>query len=251
MNHRVIPALFLSLAAAGTAVAQDDVFQGAQDADPMEPVEEPTWSAEVELGMVDTSGNTNTNTSNGSARVVHERDYWRHRGEIGALRAREEGVTTAERYTAAAKSDYKFRPRDYVFLALRYEDDRFSGYDYRASEAVGYGRKILDSDRFRLDAEIGGGARQERITDGESDQQGLGRLAGDFRWQLSETARFSQTLLLEVDGGTYTRSITGLSARVVESLSMRLSHEIRQNTDVPPYTEETDTITSVNLVYSL
>jgi len=250
MHHRVIAVLALGLAA-GTAAAQDDVFQGAQEAEPLERVEEPTWSAEVELGMVDTSGNTNTNTTNGAATVVHERDYWRHRGEVGALRAREEGVTTAERYTAAAKSDYKFRPRDYVFLALRYEDDRFSGYDYRASEAVGYGRKVLDSDRFRLDAEIGAGARQERITDGESEQQSLGRLAGDFRWQLSETARFSQTLLLEVDGGTYTRSITGLSARVLGNLSMKLSHEIRRNTDVPPETEDTDTVTSINLVYSL
>jgi putative salt-induced outer membrane protein len=250
MIRPTLPALALSLAASPVA-AQDEVFQGAQDAEPLERVEEPTWSAEIELGVVDTSGNTNTNTSNGSALVVHERNYWRHRGEIGALRSKEEGVVTAERYTAAAKSDYKFRPRDYVFVALRYEDDRFSGYDYRASEAVGYGRKILDSERFRLDAEIGGGARQERIEDGEETQEGLGRLAGDFGWQFSETARFSQTLLVEVDGGTYTRSVTGLSARVLENLSMKLSHEIRKNTDVPADTEDTDTITSINLVYSL
>ncbi|MGM0412961.1 MAG: DUF481 domain-containing protein [Pseudomonadota bacterium] len=250
MNYRVIPAVALGLTA-GSAAAQDDVFQGARDEAPLEAVEEPTWSADIELGMVDTSGNTNTNTTNGAATVVHERDHWRHRGDIGALRAREEGVTTAERYTAAAKSDYKFRPRDYVFLALRYEDDRFSGYDYRASEAVGYGRKVLDDDRFELDAEIGGGARQERIEDGERTNEGLGRLAGNFRWQISETAKFSQTLLLEVDGGTYTRSVTALSARVLESLSMKLSHEIRTNTDVPADTEDTDTVTSINLVYSL
>ncbi|SFD82605.1 putative salt-induced outer membrane protein [Thiohalospira halophila DSM 15071] len=250
MFRSSLPTLALCLATSPVA-AQDEVFQGTRDAEPLERVEEPSWSAEIELGMVDTSGNTNTNTTNGGATVVHERDYWRHRGEISALRAREEGVTTAERYTAAAKSDYKFRPRDYVFVALRYEDDRFNGYDYRASEAVGYGRKVLDSDRFELDAEIGAGARQERVEDGEQTNESLGRLAGDFRWQLSETAKFSQTLLMEVDGGTYTRSVTGLSARVVESLSMKLSHEIRRNTDVPADTKDTDTVTSINLVYSL
>jgi putative salt-induced outer membrane protein len=73
------------------------------------------WKAEAELGIVATSGNTETTSVKAHAGVVHEQGKWRHTGKVDALNTSDATRTTGERYALSGKSDYKFDARSYVF----------------------------------------------------------------------------------------------------------------------------------------
>ena len=72
-----------------------------------------------------------------------------------------------------------------------------------------------------------------------------------YKWHLSETSLFSQDLTIEAgDKNTYLESVTALSARLVGNLALVASYTIKNNSDVPPLTEKTDTYTALSLEYT-
>jgi len=209
------------------------------------------WSGHAELGAVWTTGNTEAESINAKSRLRYEEEAWRHTLQLEALKRSEERDTTAERYVGNFKSDWKFRPREYLFGALRYEKDQFSGYDYQSSVSAGYGRRVIDTDRTRLDMEAGVGYRQSRLEGGERDDDAILRGALFFEHRLSETARLGQDLLIQSgNDNTEIESVTSLTAAINAKLAMRLSLTAKHNTEVPADREKTDTITAVSLVYN-
>lgn len=208
------------------------------------------FGGEAELGMVTTSGNTNTRSVNAKVRLRYLSGPWRNEGRLEGLRTSDGGAVTAERYVVSGKSDYRFTSADYVFVTVRYEDDRFSGYDYQLSEAVGYGRRLVDDARVTLDLEIGAGGRHSRETGGRQRDEGILRGAAKLAWDVSPTARFTEDLLVESgESNTYTESVSGLSVRINSQFALKLSLTVKHNSDVPAGVEHTDTISAVTLVY--
>lgn len=208
------------------------------------------FGGEAELGMVTTSGNTNTRSVNAKVRLRYLSGPWRNEGRVEGLRTSDGGAVTAERYLVSGKSDYRFTSADYVFVSVRYEDDRFSGYDYQLSEAVGYGHRLVDAARVKLDLEIGAGGRHSRETGGRQRDEGILRGAARLAWDVSPTARFTEDLLVESgESNTYTESVSGLSVRINSQFALKLSLTVKHNSDVPAGVEHTDTISAVTLVY--
>lgn len=241
--------LFLLLPAAPVGA------QGLQSADLLdreeeEEGEERPWSLSAELGAVIVRGNSDTDSYNAKLGVGYEVHRWRHRAQLEALGASDDGATTAERYLAGHKSDYKLSERDYLFGALRWEKDRFSGYEYQISEALGYGRRLILTERHRLDAEIGPGARQSKVEGEDQENELIGRLGVAYRWSLSETSAFSEDLIVQSgESNTQTESVTALKLKINSRLAMKLSYTVKHNSDVPPEADKTDTTTAITLVY--
>lgn len=209
------------------------------------------WSAELGLGITMTSGNTDTSTVNGTGEVVYQVTQWRHSARAEALRSSAEGVETAERYLVTGKSDFRLDERNYLFGLLGYEDDRFSGYDYQANASVGYGRDLVQGPKVNANAELGVGARHNRLAEtDESDTEGTIRVAAALSWNISEVATFGQQLDSTIgEDLTVTNSITSLSTQVVGNLAAKLSVHVRYISDVPEGVEKRDTKTTANLVY--
>ncbi len=227
-------------------------------ADPQ--VADGSWKGDVELGIVTTTGNTETETINAKAKAVTEREKWRHTVSLESLNSSNGGDTTAERYVVNGQSDYKFSEHNYFFVMINYENARFSGYDYRVSEALGYGRRVIGKAALTLDLEIGPGARQSKLdsaarqskpnSDGSEDEFTL-RGAAKLAWKISDTSTF--TTDLSVDAGedtTVTKSVTALTAQINGSLATKITYTIKNTSDVPVAVEKTDTETAVTLVYS-
>ena len=209
------------------------------------------WQGEAELGAVVTSGNTKTQTINAKGKVVNNRESWKHTLTLEALNNASDEETTAERYLAAFQSDYKMSDLDYLFVLINYEDDRFSGFDYQVSEALGYGRKIINRPDLALSVEGGPGARQTKLEDGDSDNEFMFRLGGFLTWKLSEQAVFGQVLTSDIgEDITITKSITSLKAQVANNLAMKVTCTAKHTSDVPPDTKKTDGETALTLVYN-
>lgn len=208
------------------------------------------WKGAGEIGYVATTGNTDTSNLTARLGVTNERDHWRHNLALEALNTQDDGDTTAERYLATWQSDYRFSENEYLFGRVAYEDDKFSGYEYRITETVGYGRRVLDRRNMTLDLEAGPGARQSKLEDGNTENEFVARLAAHYAWQISEHAKFTEDLSSDIgEDATITKSVTGLKAKINGNLAMKVTFTVENTSDVPDGVDKTDTETAVTLVY--
>lgn len=218
----------------------------------------PPWSGEASAGVVVTTGNSESSTANAKGEVVYASKLWRNTSSAAALRSEQtdaltgDDVVTAERYALGNKTDFNFTDRDYAFLALEFEKDLVGPVRERTSETVGYGRKILTGPAHLLEAELGAGARQteaQGTREKFNDAIGRGRLA--YKWNFSETSHFAETIKVESgDSNTTSESVTELRLSLVGKLFALASYTVRTNSDVPPDTKKTDTITAFSLGWS-
>ena len=210
------------------------------------------WQGEVELGFVTTRGNTDTDSLNAKAKVVNEREIWRNSGRIDAVNNATDGVRNAEHYFAVVKSDRKFSEVSYFFASLNYDDDRFSGYDYRSALAIGYGRNVIKREGLALDLELGAGARRSRLDDAtDAEDEGIVSGAMRINWQFSTVAEFGEDLSVEAgEISTITRSITSVKSTVAANIALKVTVTAQYTSDVPPTIKNSDVETATTVVYS-
>jgi len=121
----------------------------------------------------------------------------------------------------------------------------------QVSETIGYGRRLLDSERQMLALEGGAGAKQTDVVTGEALDEAIVRGAIDYILHISESSEFNQKLLIEQgDENRYTESTSALKARLIGNIALVLSLVIKQNSDVPVGIEGTDRFTSISLEYA-
>jgi putative salt-induced outer membrane protein len=208
------------------------------------------WDGEVELGYVQTTGNSETRTANLGFKALYLRNKWSHEIKASGFQSTDRGTTTAERIDGRYRAEYKWHERDYLFGSFRYEDDPFAGYEPRTTQVVGYGYAVLVKPTLKLDVEGGVGARQTRGTNGVDTDEGILRGALKFLWKISETSEFTQDLSVEAgDENTVTESNTALKLKINSVLGVRLALNIQNNSKVPDGIEKTDTKSTVSLVY--
>lgn len=218
----------------------------AQDAE-----EESPWSGKATLGYLATSGNTENSNLNTGFELGYAPGKWAHLLSARAIYAAENDVTTTEAYELAFKSERSLTDHDFLFGRLGWRKDRFSSYESQFSQTVGYGRRLINRDAHKLNAEIGVGSRQSDLVDGTSENEFIVRGGLDYRWILSETAEFTQVLSVESGStNTYSESITALKASLLGELALVASYTIKNNSDVVPGTEKTDTYTALSLEYA-
>ena len=206
--------------------------------------EQSPWSGKATLGFLATSGNTDNSNLNSGFEVGYRTGDWQHLFDAQAINASEDNATTAEAYELGWKSERNLSENNFVFCRLNWRKDRFSGYDTQFSQTVGYGRRLIDTDDHKLNAEIGAGARQSDLVDGTEESETIIRGGLDYAWKLSETTEFRQDFVVESgSANTYLESVTALSARLVGNLALVASFTVKNNSDVPLGTEETDTFT--------
>jgi putative salt-induced outer membrane protein len=208
------------------------------------------WFGNVKFGYLATSGNTENSNLNTSFQLGYGAGNWVHTFDAFAINASENKVTTAEAYELGWKSERSLTEKDFLFGRLNWRKDRFSGYPKQFSQSVGYGRRLIDKAPHTLNVEIGGGARQAESADGLTENDMILRGGLDYKWQFSETAAFTQDFVIESgQNNTYLESISAIKARLIGDLALVASYTIKNNSDVPPGTEKTDTYSAVSLEY--
>jgi putative salt-induced outer membrane protein len=213
--------------------------------------EQSPWSGKATLGYLATSGNTENSTLNTGFEVGYTFGQWAHLLEAAAISASENEVTTAEAYDLGWKSERKITDHDFLFGRLQWRKDNFGAFDTQFSQTVGYGRRLIDNDTHELNAELGVGARQSELQIGGKEDETIFTAGAYYKWQLSETAGIRQDLTVEVGNeNTYMESVTAISAKLLGELALVASYTIKNNSDVPPLTEKTDTYTALSLEYS-
>ena len=210
------------------------------------------WQPKAELGIVNTTGNSDTTSVNGRFALRGEDEFWTHDYYLAALRAESEDELSANRYEFGAKAARKFGERHYLGGAARYEDDDFAAYDYQATLALNYGFWALKDDKRSLQLEGGPGLRRAQLAEtGETESSAMLRGYLDYQHQLTDSTRFYNTLLVEgAQDNSFLQNDIGIAVSINRSLALKAGFQARHNTDVPVDRKRTDTLTSVNIVWS-
>ena len=209
------------------------------------------WSAKGDVGASFASGNSENQAASANLDVKYEVDRWQHGFGFSGNYGNDGDVATAQRWEFRAQTQYAYTERAYAFGAVRYEDDRFSQYDYQATLSAGLGYKIVDTERTKFWVQGGPGYRRAEVREtGETEDGVVFRGDAGFEHQLTATTKVVDKFLVEAGpDNTYLQNDLGLEVTITGSLGLRVGYQVRHNTDVQPDVEKTDTLTTIGLLY--
>ncbi len=239
-----------SLAVSGAASAQN---KGTDEAK--------VWQTSAELGAITTSGNTVGTSITGKIDARQELESWSNQYILSAFFKEDEKTDadgnrfserSAERYLISAKGAYKLAvEHDNLFVIGTHTSDKFGAFEKYNTLAVGYGTRLYQTEKQHLDVEIGPGYVFGTRATGETEKGLIVRGAAAYKWQISESAAFSQTLSIEYgDDNTRTIAETALTAKINGAMQMKAAFLVQNDSDVQADKKNTDTQTSLTLVYS-
>ncbi|MDG2527030.1 DUF481 domain-containing protein [Stenotrophomonas sp. HITSZ_GD] len=224
------------------------------------------WSGSSgELGFASAHGNSSTESFNGRLKGRYTDGDWIHSLDLFGMRSSAEYTvtaddgsttrerqTTAERYTAAAGSALQLGEHRQLTATGRYETDDFATYDRLATFGIGYGTRLLDWQNFYLDAQIGPGVRRAHDAVEDREETGLiGRGLFDLKYTITPNTDLVNTLLIESGSyNTYAQNDFGVQVAMNQRFALKAAWQMRHNSDVSDDSKKTDTLTTVNLVYT-
>ncbi|WP_305804278.1 DUF481 domain-containing protein [Stenotrophomonas sp. YIM B06876] len=224
------------------------------------------WSGSGgELGFASAHGNSNTESFNGRLKLRYSDDDWVHSMDLFGLRSSarytetaDDGSivrrqqTTANRYTASAGSALQLGEHRQLTATVRYESDDFATYDRQGSFGLGYGTRLINTDRLYLDAQIGPGVRRSHnATTGENRNGFIGRGLFDLKFAITDNTDLVNTLLVESGSyNTFAQNDFGVAVNMNEHFALKAGWQARHNSIVADDKRKTDTLTTMNVVYS-
>lgn len=247
-----------------TALAQDSVSTTGGEASPQAPR---VWDVEVDLGLINTSGNTETTSLQAKLDAKQTLEKWENQYILSTLYKEDQveqddgtKVTekTAEKYFGSLKSAYLIGvEKSYLFGYVSHTHDEFGAYRKYTTLALGYGDWLYSSPNVQWFVEAGPGYFEgEKVDEMNGDAYitetgAILRAATELVWKITSNSEFKQLVSVE-SGSDNTRTISesSVSANITNAMKMKVGINIANDSDVAPDKEKTDTTTFVNLVYS-
>ncbi|SBV37034.1 conserved exported hypothetical protein [uncultured Stenotrophomonas sp.] len=278
MSLRV--SLFLPLLLCAPSAWADDASDAAAMTSP--------WSGSGgELGFASAHGNSTTESFNGRLKLRYTDDDWVHSMDLFGLRSSAEYTetaddgstsrkrqTTANRYTAGAGSALQLGEHRQLTATVRYERDDFATYDRQGSFGLGYGTRLIDGERLvldtqvgltlllgapratpvisALDTQVGPGVRRSHEAATDEERTGLiGRGLFDLKFGITDNTELVNTLLVESGSyNTFAQNDFGVSVAMNSHFALKAGWQARYNSDVTEDKRKTDTLATMNVVYS-
>ena len=232
------------------AHAQDDASEG--------------WSGEGSLSAGVTTGNTETTDLGLGVDVARTMNLWTIGLQATADYGETDGAETKNRIFLGANLDRQINDRLFGFGQLSYEQDEFSGFDSRAYIGGGLGYEILTGDVTTWTVRGGPGVKIDEIeavldttvtpaaviTPATTEESFGASAQSNFAHQFNDNVGFTNdTTVLYAETSTQIGNIAAITASLTDTLSARVSFEVRHDTDPVEGFEDTDTISRVSLVY--
>ncbi len=224
------------------------------------------WTGKAELGILSSTGNTEAKSANTRLDLTREGLKWDNNFGFAAQYGENAEFSTAERYEARWQSDFKITNRFSWFVGLRGEQDRFSGFANQITASTGAGFKLIESPATQLAASLGAGYRRAKLAtliktaagevidriEGEIDNEPVVIFNSTFVHSFNDTTKLSNKMLAEAGSdNTFVQNDIQLSVSMTKTLALAVGLGVRYNSDPPPLSETTDTLTTVNLVYNI
>ncbi|NJC33613.1 putative salt-induced outer membrane protein [Sphingomonas jejuensis] len=208
------------------------------------------WKGQGDLGGTRTTGTSNTLGISAGLVLTREGDRWRHRlrGRVDYQEA--DGESVRDAFLLSYEPRVRIRDGLFVYGLAQYDSDSFLGFDRRLSASGGVGYRVAGPGALSIDVDAGPTYRATRFTDGSEDGSLGGRGSLGLRWTLAEGIRLTNDAALVVDGRSNSFANTAaLDAKLLGSLSARLSYNLQYESMPPLGGKTSGTISRASLVY--
>jgi putative salt-induced outer membrane protein len=223
------------------------------------------WVGKGQFGFLDSKGNSDAESINGAIDLSRVDDAWKNTAHLEGLYGRSAGITSAQRVEAREQTDYAIDDKLFAFGGLRYENDKFDGFQYQASLTGGIGYKFLTLQDDQLTAQVGAGYRRLRPETVNKDADGyvyqrilqdatgeaIATVGVDYLHKFNASTTLSNKFLLEYGSdNTLTHDEIALAVKMSTRLSLAVGYAITRNSSPPPPLKKVDTVSTVNLVFA-
>jgi len=243
-----------------TAIAAASLgTMSAQEADTVS-----KWTGEGSLSAGVTTGNTETTDLGLAIDLGREFDLWSVGLQASADYGETDGDETKNRIFLATNLDRQINDKLFGFGQLSYEVDEFSGFDSRTFIGGGLGYEVFNSDALTWTVRGGPGLKIDEIeavldtsttpatvlTPASTEESFGATGTSNWAYQFNDNVGLTNdTNVLYAETSTQVGNILALTASLTDTLSARVSYEVRHDTDPVDGFEATDTISRVSLVY--
>lgn len=219
-----------------------------------------------EVGLLNTSGNTDTSIAKLAIESNHEMTNWSNRYETEFLRhsntirevtdnieleSRRVEIETT-RIEISAQFDYKLvDPHKRLFSYIEYDDNEFNNLRNQKTLVMGWSQVAWKEDKSEFRYSIGPGySHIEQQRDDLTIEEMIVRGTVFYNLEFGSNARFRQTLSAELgEIITKARSQSSISANIFGKLAMKFSLNIVFNENVAQQDSQLSTQTSITMVY--
>ena len=202
-------------------------------------------TALVDLGYVQTSGNTDVQTITGRERIERFSGPWTFAQEATAVQGETSDIETTARYTALLRAGYDFSPRMGVYALGTWRRDPYAGVSHQFDEGIGLMFHAVKPNPHEVDFEAGVGMLQRKFTSRVEEDFATARFGTLYRYHFSEkalvSARADYTMNLEDTGEGDLHGVLALIAPLTSGVSLRVGYDYYHRTEPPPGFEKTDT----------
>jgi putative salt-induced outer membrane protein len=230
------------------------------------PAAQAQWTGKAELGVLLTTGNTESKSANTKVDLTHEGDKWKQNAYAAALYGENADFATAQRYELRYQADRKITDRFSWFVGVRGEEDKFGAFAYQATVSTGASYKFIDNPTTKFDGSLGVGYKRfepqvlfktaagqvlSRIK-GDPDSEPVATLGSNFEHAFTDTTKITNKFIAELGSSNSSlQDDIALQVSMSQTLALAVGVGVRYNSDPPPLAETTDTQLTVNLVYNI
>ena len=232
-------------AGAGSALAQEE--EAAEG-----------WSGSVEFSAASATGNSDTLNVGLATEVTNEVGRYIHLFKGSFNYAEADDIETQNNLQLSYDLDIQLRDCTYAYGRVQYDQDEFSGFENRIFVGGGLGHYLIEDEGATWKIEGGPGYRYSRLEEPDpvpmdfedSESEFAIYASSEYERLIREGVQF--THLLE---STYTQSntslktVAALTTKLTDSLSSKVSYEVRYETDPPAGNENTDTLLKASILF--
>ena len=256
-----------------SAVSEEAETEESTVSEEVEVVEvKPEFTLSAELGFLYKTGNSKSGDVKAGFNFRHEKDQWLSLVAFNVLAKKieeedengnDEFKTTDNKWNIVTQTNYTLNPegQNYLYGNVAYEEDRFSSFEKQSSVSFGWGRNWYKTENTSLFADIGPGYKYDVIA--ESVENDIAReikrsliiqAQALYIHQVNPFVEFRQLFVAKYatksDENSIFKAETSVTTKLIESLSLKFSFTVDHDTKVEEGFENTNTETSLTLVYS-
>ncbi len=235
------------------------------DEAPAPPPPQHEWIGKGQFGFLQSRGNSDGESVNGSIDLSRYDDAWKNALYAGGVYGKSGGIVSAERWEVREQTDYAITEKFFAFGGLRYEHDLFDGFQYQASLTGGLGYKFLDLESDKLTVQVGAGYRRLRPESLTKDGNGavvsrlpmdatgeaIATVGADYSHRFTPSTTLTNKFLVEYGSSdTLAHDEIALAVKMSNRLALSVGYAITDNSKPPAPLKKLDTLTTVNLVFA-
>ncbi len=226
------------------------------------PNEPSPLTSSIGLGYQSLSGNSDSQTLNGNIAVTYTKGRYQTNGDAKFIMAKKDGQEDKRKMSMSLKSKRMIRDGYYFYGNGSYVDDRYRPYYADSLVSTGIGYRLFSYETFQTLVDIGPGFRHQdpnldeiksdSIVKQEVVNEVVLQSTVDMQWKPLKTLTLSAKFnVVSGKSNTTLESSFNATNAITDNIALNLGYTQTYYSWVPEGMKNSDTTTTISLIYTL